>query len=193
METAEHREPCESRGSRTDLGAPGGEIPPGDSTDREDSGHDADAIRNTLIQNRQHSDLRYPLPAQLRCEPSGQIMHEAKMAVTDLIIGDIKVRAVVAPLKRPVRPAVGTIPSAPLVLIDVLTQWPVGYLIREGREALPAASISDRSARRGGIGPGIGFACGIALGCSRLKRDEQERVQLYTKRKLCACRFCNAT
>ena len=33
METAEHREPCESRGSRTDLGAPGGEIPPGDSTE----------------------------------------------------------------------------------------------------------------------------------------------------------------
>ncbi len=31
METAEHREPCVSRGSRTDLGAPGGEIPPGDS------------------------------------------------------------------------------------------------------------------------------------------------------------------
>ena len=34
METAEHREPCESRGSRTVLGAPGGEIPPGDSTCR---------------------------------------------------------------------------------------------------------------------------------------------------------------
>jgi hypothetical protein len=32
METAEHREPCESRGSRTVLGAPGGAIPPGDST-----------------------------------------------------------------------------------------------------------------------------------------------------------------
>src|SRR6266849_4908210 len=32
METAEHREPCESRGSRTVLGAPGGEIPPGDSS-----------------------------------------------------------------------------------------------------------------------------------------------------------------
>ncbi len=29
---AEHREPCESTGSRTVLGAPGGEIPPGDST-----------------------------------------------------------------------------------------------------------------------------------------------------------------
>jgi hypothetical protein len=29
---AEHREPCESRGSCTDLGGPGGEIPPGDST-----------------------------------------------------------------------------------------------------------------------------------------------------------------
>ena len=26
METAEHREPCELRGSRTDLGAPGGEF-----------------------------------------------------------------------------------------------------------------------------------------------------------------------
>ena len=32
METAKHREPYESRGSRTDLGAPGGESPPGDST-----------------------------------------------------------------------------------------------------------------------------------------------------------------
>src|SRR5258708_9827355 len=32
METAEHREPYESRGSRTVLGAPGGETPPGDST-----------------------------------------------------------------------------------------------------------------------------------------------------------------
>src|SRR5438874_7739864 len=34
METAEHREPCESRGSRTVLGARGGEIPPRDSTKR---------------------------------------------------------------------------------------------------------------------------------------------------------------
>src|SRR5215472_17165465 len=32
MEPAEHREPYESRGSRTDLGAPGGANPPGDST-----------------------------------------------------------------------------------------------------------------------------------------------------------------
>jgi hypothetical protein len=32
MATAEHREPCESRGSRTVLGARGGEIPPRDST-----------------------------------------------------------------------------------------------------------------------------------------------------------------
>src|SRR6195256_5448533 len=34
MATAEHREPCESRGSCTVLGAPGGETPPGDSTPR---------------------------------------------------------------------------------------------------------------------------------------------------------------
>jgi hypothetical protein len=32
MATTEHREPCDSRGSCTVLGAPGGEIPPGDST-----------------------------------------------------------------------------------------------------------------------------------------------------------------
>src|ERR1700756_3846458 len=38
METAEHREPCESRGSRTVLGAPGGEIPPGDSTKATEAG-----------------------------------------------------------------------------------------------------------------------------------------------------------
>src|SRR6516162_8544192 len=34
METAEHREPYESRGSRTDLGAPRGATPLGDSTGR---------------------------------------------------------------------------------------------------------------------------------------------------------------
>jgi hypothetical protein len=32
MATAEYREPCESRGSRTVLGAPEGESPSGDST-----------------------------------------------------------------------------------------------------------------------------------------------------------------
>src|ERR1700739_1494600 len=32
MATVEHREPCDSRGSCTVLDAPGGEIPPGDST-----------------------------------------------------------------------------------------------------------------------------------------------------------------
>ena len=36
MATAEHREPCDSRGSCTVLGAPGGEIPPGDSTKADD-------------------------------------------------------------------------------------------------------------------------------------------------------------
>src|SRR5262245_8996782 len=33
MATAEHREPCDSRGSCTVLGAPGGESPSGDSTE----------------------------------------------------------------------------------------------------------------------------------------------------------------
>jgi mandelate racemase len=43
------------------------------------------------------------------------------MSRPDLTVESLKVRAVVAPLSRPVRTAVGTIPSAPLVLIDVLT------------------------------------------------------------------------
>src|SRR6516165_10217204 len=37
MATAEHREPCDSRGSCTVLGAPGGETPPGDSSFSTDS------------------------------------------------------------------------------------------------------------------------------------------------------------
>src|SRR5262245_8108604 len=47
MATAEHREPCESRGSRTVLGAPGGEIPPGDSPTNETA--DAVACGNEAI------------------------------------------------------------------------------------------------------------------------------------------------
>jgi mandelate racemase len=39
-----------------------------------------------------------------------------------LIIREIKARAVLAPLRQPVRTAVGTIPSAPLVLIDLATE-----------------------------------------------------------------------
>ncbi len=49
------------------------------------------------------------------------------MCDTSPIIEDIEARAVIAPLARPVTTAVGTIPSAPLVLIDVIaTQGVVG-------------------------------------------------------------------
>ena len=37
METAEQQEPYESRGSRTVLGEPGGESPPGHSTDSDEA------------------------------------------------------------------------------------------------------------------------------------------------------------
>lgn len=43
------------------------------------------------------------------------------MSQADLTITDIRARAVDAPIARPVRTASGTIPSAPLVLIDVET------------------------------------------------------------------------
>ena len=44
------------------------------------------------------------------------------MTPSPLKIRSVKARPVDAPLERPVRTAVGTIPSAPLVLIDVLTE-----------------------------------------------------------------------
>lgn len=44
-----------------------------------------------------------------------------------LTIRDVRARPVLAPLRQPIRTAVGTIPSAPLVLIDVTTEeGPVG-------------------------------------------------------------------
>src|SRR5450631_1696479 len=51
MATAEHREPCESRGSCTVLGAPGGEIPLGDSTFSTFRTH-AELVRCTAITGR---------------------------------------------------------------------------------------------------------------------------------------------
>src|SRR5437764_7187602 len=50
MATAEHREPCDSRGSCTVLGAPGGEIPPGDSTPRANPRHPS--VRQQYPSNR---------------------------------------------------------------------------------------------------------------------------------------------
>lgn len=44
------------------------------------------------------------------------------MSEADIIVREIKVRAVNAPLRRPLRNAMGTIPSSPLVLIDVITE-----------------------------------------------------------------------
>jgi mandelate racemase len=44
------------------------------------------------------------------------------MIASQLTIRDIKARAVLAPLQRPVRTAVGAIPSSPLVLIDLTTE-----------------------------------------------------------------------
>ena len=43
------------------------------------------------------------------------------MSTAELTIRGVKARAVLAPLKQPIRTAVGTIPAAPLVLIDVST------------------------------------------------------------------------
>src|SRR6478672_6598820 len=52
MATAEHREPCESRGSCTVLGAPGGESPPGDSTFTTDSVRADERAMSAIIRLR---------------------------------------------------------------------------------------------------------------------------------------------
>jgi mandelate racemase len=44
------------------------------------------------------------------------------MGNSSLTLRSVKARPVIAPLGRPVRTAIGTIPAAPLVLIDVLTE-----------------------------------------------------------------------
>ncbi len=44
------------------------------------------------------------------------------MTIPHLTISDVKARAVVSPLVRPIRTAIGAIHSAPLVLIDVVTR-----------------------------------------------------------------------
>ena len=44
------------------------------------------------------------------------------MTVPELTIARVDAKAVIAPLARPVRTAVGTIPAAPLVLIDIATR-----------------------------------------------------------------------
>ena len=100
------------------------------------------------------------------------------MSRPELIIESLKARAVLAPLARPIRTASGTIPAAPLVLIDVATEQGVtgraylfGYtpltlaplcrsscenlaplLVRQGRRAgdARAAISSARSACSGG-------------------------------------------
>jgi len=53
------------------------------------------------------------------------------MGEVNLIIRKVTARAVAVPLERPIRTAVGTIPNAPLVLIDVMTEQGI-----EGRSYL---------------------------------------------------------
>ena len=63
------------------------------------------------------------------------------MSVPHLVIAGVTAKAVVAPLVRPVKTAVGTIPAAPLVLIDVTTREGItgqAYIFAYTTTALPA-------------------------------------------------------
>src|SRR3954447_14652813 len=54
------------------------------------------------------------------CSPRAGLGEQ--MEHSSLTIAGVTARPVIAPLKRPVRTALGTIPAAPLVLIDVRTE-----------------------------------------------------------------------
>lgn len=63
------------------------------------------------------------------------------MTISFPTLRSIRARAVVAPLKRPIRTAVGALPSAPLVLIDIESEeGPLGcaYILAYTTTALPA-------------------------------------------------------
>jgi mandelate racemase len=63
------------------------------------------------------------------------------MAVQDLTVAGVTARAVIAPLARPVRTAMGTIPAAPLVLVDIATREGItgkAYVFAYTPPALPA-------------------------------------------------------
>ena len=64
MATAEHREPCDSRGSCTVLGAPGGEIPPGDSSTCEELTQGTDF--RVAPNNRRGRERKHPSPSYCR-------------------------------------------------------------------------------------------------------------------------------
>jgi Reverse transcriptase (RNA-dependent DNA polymerase) len=77
MATAEHREPCDSRGSCTVLGAPGGEIPPGDSSRA--------AVAGRRMALPIYPQLRkYPCVPALTLRANERLMHRSKPHVTRL-------------------------------------------------------------------------------------------------------------
>jgi len=69
------------------------------------------------------------------------------MVEAKLTIRDVRARAVIAPLQQPIRTAVGTIPSAPLVLIDITTEQGIfgrSYIFGYTTTALvPLVSLID--------------------------------------------------
>jgi mandelate racemase len=78
------------------------------------------------------------------------------MAIPHLTIASVSARAVIAPLARPVRTAVGTIPSAPLVLIDIKTREGVigsAYIFAYTPQALAALNrlVADIGAELAGM------------------------------------------
>ena len=78
------------------------------------------------------------------------------MSASNLAIRNVKARAVIAPISRPVKNAFGVIEAAPLVLIDVATDQGVtghSYIFAYARLTFETAGSSDRGDRaRNSIG-----------------------------------------
>jgi hypothetical protein len=99
--TAEHREPCESRGSRTVLGARGGEIPPRDSTNlavaalfghgrftpdsRHESGHYFRPFRASCVALHCSKQQPYSITSSARASSVGGIIRPSVLVALRLI------------------------------------------------------------------------------------------------------------
>ena len=86
------------------------------------------------------------------------------MTDSTLVIREVAVRAVVAPMRLPLRTSTGALTAAPLVLIDVHTRLPLSMKVvkieeYEGRWLLPLLLLFSGSSFGRRLGFGL-YGCG---------------------------------
>jgi hypothetical protein len=107
MATAEHREPCDSRGSCTVLGAPGGEIPPGDSTFASD----------------RHAPAAHGLSASLRKRISERLPRYVRLVPTAAVSNRNKIRSYSSTSSARASNMGGTSMPSVLAVLTLMMSW----------------------------------------------------------------------